>query len=107
MCAELGEEPNEDEIPMDLSDFPTSFQEIFEIYSLLTDKWEGMSGVYMGKDMNLIPFLFDMYALDAVECKRYFQYIVILNNAAKKFYNDKASVDRNQRKASKGGTAKR
>jgi len=49
---QLGTEPGEDEIPPSMEDFPYEAQEAFDIYNLLGDKWEGMSGTYMGKDMS-------------------------------------------------------
>ena len=49
---QLGTEPGEDEIPPAMEDFPYEVQEAFDIYNLLGDRWEGMSGTYMGKDMS-------------------------------------------------------
>lgn len=49
---QLGTEPGDDEIPPDMEDFPIEVQEAFLIYNYLGDRWEGMSGTYMGKDLN-------------------------------------------------------
>jgi len=49
MCEMLGSEPVEEEIPVDLNDFPTEVHQAFTVYRMLNDNWEGMSGTYMGK----------------------------------------------------------
>jgi len=57
----MGHEPVEDKIPIEFGDFPPDVQEILEIYSFLPNKWEGMSGSYIGKDFGLLPELFNIY----------------------------------------------
>lgn len=59
MMEQLGQEPNPDEIPPDFSDFPIEVQEAIQIFSILPDIWEGMSGTYMGKDYSILPYLMD------------------------------------------------
>jgi hypothetical protein len=57
MCEMLGSEPLEDEIPIEIDDFPGLVQEALHLYSYLSDIWEGMSGTYMGKDLSIMPLL--------------------------------------------------
>ena len=59
MCEQLGNEPIEEEIPADFEDFPYEVQEVIQIFSILPDIWEGMSGTYMGKDYSILPYLMD------------------------------------------------
>ena len=59
MCEQLGSEPIPEEIPADFSDFPIDVQEAINIFSILPDNWEGMSGTYMGKDYSILPYLMD------------------------------------------------
>lgn len=59
MCEQLGNDPVPEEIPADFEDFPYEVQETMNIFSILPDKWEGMSGTYMGKDYAILPYLFD------------------------------------------------
>jgi hypothetical protein len=49
---QLGTEPEDSEIPPSMDEFPIEVQNSFTIYSHLGDKWEGMSGSYLGKDLN-------------------------------------------------------
>lgn len=59
MCEQLGNEPIPSEIPVEYADFPYEVQEAMNIFSILPDVWDGMSGTYMGKDYSLLPYLFD------------------------------------------------
>ncbi len=49
MCEALGTEPLEEEIPVEMSDFPVEVQEAISIYYKLRDEWDTMNGIYMGK----------------------------------------------------------
>lgn len=69
MCEMLGSEPVEEEIPLEIDDFPELVQQAFVIYSMLSDIWEGMSGSYLGKDYSLLFDLFDLYGLESKEEK--------------------------------------
>jgi hypothetical protein len=59
MCEQLGNEPIPEEIPAEYEDFPYTVQEAIQIFSILPDNWEGMSGTYMGKDYSILPYLMD------------------------------------------------
>ena len=69
MCEMLGSEPLDEEIPLELDDFPWLVQQAFVIYGMLSDIWEGMSGSYLGKDYSLLFNLFDLYGIDSAEEK--------------------------------------
>lgn len=49
-------------MPLDSADFPVEVQVAFFIFSLMSDRWEGMSGAYMGKDWGPIEYLLNIYA---------------------------------------------
>ncbi len=51
---QLGQEPNMDEMPPELDDFPLEVQEAFLVHLMLPDKWDGASGNYMGKDWSAL-----------------------------------------------------
>ena len=61
MCEQLGEEPLEHEIPLELSDFPELVQQCFVMYGILSDNWDSMGGNYLGKDYSIVFKLFDIY----------------------------------------------
>ena len=69
MCEMLGSDPVDEEVPLELDDFPWLVQQAFVIYGMLSDIWEGMSGSYLGKDYSLLFNLFDLYGIDSAEEK--------------------------------------
>jgi hypothetical protein len=64
VCEQLGQEPDPAKMPLDASDFPGEVQVAFFMFDILPDRWEGMSGTYMGKDISNIKELFDLYEID-------------------------------------------
>ena len=50
MCEQLGQVPDTAKMPLEPSAFPEEVQVAFFIFSLLSDRWEGMSGTYLGKN---------------------------------------------------------
>lgn len=69
MCDQLGQDPIDEDIPLDYSDFPYLVQLSFLVYSKLRDNWDPMGGKYLGKDYALIFKLFDLYQIDDHEEK--------------------------------------
>lgn len=51
-------------MPLEISEFPLEVQVAFFMVSLLPDRWEGMSGMYMGKIWEGIDFYFDTYQIE-------------------------------------------
>ena len=60
MCHQLDQEPDPDEMPPELSDFPLEIQEAFLIHAMLPDRWDGASGSYMGKDWSPLRDLLNL-----------------------------------------------
>ena len=60
----FGNEPVEEEIPIEREDLSLETQIVFDLYDKLPDKWEGFSGQYLGKDLTLLPTLFNEYEID-------------------------------------------
>ena len=50
LCEQLGQEPDPEKMPLDASVFPAEVQVAFFVFGLLPDRWDSMSGCYMGKD---------------------------------------------------------
>lgn len=79
MCEALGNEPVEEEIPVELEDFFPEVQLLISIYSILRDEWEFIGGNYLGKNLNGILDLFDVYEVDQADKRLYLQIIHILD----------------------------
>ena len=54
-------------MPLDASAFPHEVQVAFFVFGLLPDRYEGMSGTYMGKDWSSANFIFDTYKIDDIK----------------------------------------
>ena len=72
MCEQLGKEPNPDEMPPSLEDFPLEIQEAFIIHSMLPDRWDGSSGSYMGKDWSALEPLLNIQGVEDKKTVCYF-----------------------------------
>ena len=64
VCERLGKDPDPNKVPMDMGNFPYEVQLAFLVHDLLPDRWEGMSGSYLGKDWSAIGAILDSYNID-------------------------------------------
>jgi hypothetical protein len=67
MCEMLGEEPVEENMPIEFSELPNLIQQCFVMHRTLTDIWDTMNGNYLGKDYSIIFKLFDLYEIEQGE----------------------------------------
>jgi len=47
-----------------MEDFPSEVQEAFLIHSCLPDRWDGMSGMFLGKDWSALGTLLDVFEIE-------------------------------------------
>lgn len=64
VCERLGKTPDYNKMPIDDRDFPYEVQLAFFIHSLMPDRWEGMSGSYLGKDWGSLGALYDIHNIE-------------------------------------------
>lgn len=83
MCESLGSTPNEEEIPVDFTDFPEDVQIAFELYTKLSDRWDGMSGTYMGKDLTCLEFM--MTVLGTEDQRTALEFILMIDSCRQQF----------------------
>jgi len=104
MCEQLGEEPDPDKMPPTLDVYPHEVQVAFFIHQLLPDRWEGMSGTYMGKDMSSLGTLLDVWEVEDKKSTIFFLKHIEGRNARKinADLERKRKADSNKAKA-KGG----
>jgi hypothetical protein len=69
MCELMGNEPVEEEIPIEYEDFPVEVQQAFSVYNMLRDEWDSMSGVYLGKTLIGIKDILDAMEIEREEHK--------------------------------------
>jgi len=80
MCEMMGTPAVEDEIPVEFEDFPAEVQQAFELYQVLQDVWEGMSGTYMGKNMSGVNDLFIIYQVSQDEKRFILELIALIDS---------------------------
>lgn len=104
MCEQLGEEPDFDQMPPIQNDYPHEVQVAFFMHGLLPDRWEGMSGSYMGKDMSSLGTLLDVWEVEDKKSTIFFLKHIEGRNARKinADLERKRKSDSNKAKA-KGG----
>ena len=94
LCEQLGQEPDPSKMPLEASAFPHEVQVAFFMFDLLSDKWDGMSGMYLGKDYSSINFLLDLYEVDDKKDVIYF-----LKAYENLIINERAEESERRRKA--------
>ena len=47
-----------------MEDYPSEVQEAFLVHSCLPDRWDGMSGMFMGKDWSALGALLDVFKIE-------------------------------------------
>lgn len=66
LCEQLGRDPDPDQIPPELDDFPIDVQAAIEVYNKLGDKLVADVG-YLGKDWTAVQYFENIYCIDSKE----------------------------------------
>lgn len=94
MCEALGSEPEEDEIPVEMDDFPDEVQEAINIYYKLKDEWDTMNGIYLGKSFAGFADILDILEVPFNDRKYLLDWIATMDSARSKAFSDlKASKE--------------
>ena len=64
MCEQMGWEPDESQMPKDPSTLSFEIQQALLLLNVLPDKWEGMSGTWLGKDYAGLDAILRIYEID-------------------------------------------
>ena len=51
-------------MPLETSMFPHEVQVAFFVFNFMPDRWEGMSGSYMGKDWNSLEAILNIHEIE-------------------------------------------
>jgi len=76
----MNSEPLEEEIPIDREDLFVETQIVFDLYDKLQSTWDGMSGTYLGKNLILLPVLFDEFNIENYNRKYAWHIIPIIDS---------------------------
>ena len=88
MCEALGNEPDDEEIPVEMDDFPGIVQEAIGVYYKLRDEWDTFNGTYMGKSYVGLAEIFDILEIEKYDRKYILDWISIMDNTRSKIIND-------------------
>lgn len=90
-------------MPLEVSGFPAEIQVAFFLYGFLEDRYEGMSGMYMGKNWTMIEFLFSTYQIEEPKIILYF--MKLLENITVGYRSEQAKRKQkaDERKSASGG----
>lgn len=100
MCEQMGWEINEEEIPKDPSVFSVQVQQALMLLNILPDKWEGMSGTWMGKDYAGLEAIMNIYEID--DRREVFDLVQVGENEMGKYYSQKQKERESLGKVSRG-----
>lgn len=99
MCEMMGNDPIEEEIPVEISDLPYEVQLAYNVYNSLNDNWEGMSGSYLGKQFQGIGEVMDIMGVD--DKKTTLEIILLIDACRKEYYAKQQKIKQNQKTAAK------
>lgn len=76
----MGTEPVEEDMPLDMSDFPYEAQQAVQVFGLLKDVWDPFGGNYLGKDLTIIFQVFDLLEVENSSRKLVFKIVQHLDH---------------------------
>jgi len=94
MCEMLGTEPKEEDIPVELDDFPLEVQQALNVYRMLRDEWDAMSGTYLGKSLIGITEIMDATEIDLAERKLTITLIRMIDSVRQEQINTKKANEK-------------
>jgi hypothetical protein len=100
MCEQMGWEVNENDIPKDPAAFSVEVQQALLLLNVLPDKWEGMSGTWMGKDYAGLEAIMSIYEIE--ERRQVFDLVQVGESEMGKYYSQKQKERESLSKAQRG-----
>ncbi len=98
MCEQLGQEPNPEEIPPDIEDFPNIAVQALSTFSSLGDRVYPDIG-YMGKDFTTLSYYLEMY--DIKDTELFLELLTYLESRAIKTSQEQLKREREKLKRKK------
>jgi hypothetical protein len=98
MCEALGSEPIEDEIPVEMEDFPDEVQEAIGVYYKMRDEWDTMNGIYLGKSFSGFSDILDILEVPFEDRRFLLDWITIMDASRSKAISDMRASKENKAK---------
>ena len=96
----MGVEPKEEDIPKDPSTFSLEAQQALTLMNALPDNWEGMNGLWLGKDYSGLMHIMDIYQVQ--EKREVFELLKTCEDELGKYYAQKRKEQEQLAKAKRG-----
>jgi len=96
----MGVEPKEEDIPKDPSTFSLEAQQALVMINALPDKWEGMNGLWLGKDYGGLIDIMNIYGID--QQREVFELLKVCEDELGKYYAQKRKEQEQLSKAKRG-----
>lgn len=96
----MGVEPKEEDIPKDPSTFSLEAQQALVVMNALPDNWDGMNGVWLGKDYSGLGDILDIFEIS--NKREVFELLKICEEELGKFYAQKRKEQEQLSKAKRG-----
>ena len=104
ICEQLGQIPDPAKMPLESSAFPEEVQVAFFMFDLLSDRWDGMSGTYLGKDWSTCLQLFEVYEVEDTKNTIFFMKLyeaVLMKHRMEEQDRNRKAAERKQQQACK------
>ena len=101
MCEQMGWEPKEEEIPIDPASLPVESQQALVLLNALPDKWEGMNGVWLGKDYAGLADIMSIYQINDNKLE-VFELLKVCEAQLGKYYEQKRKEQEQLSKSKRG-----
>ncbi len=79
-------------MPLEASVFPQEVQVAFFMHQLISDRWDGMSGTYLGKNWIETVQVFDLYEID--DRKEILFFMQLYDGTIMRYRSDEQQVKR-------------
>tara|TARA_B100001939_G_scaffold242114_1_gene209601 strand:- start:382 stop:687 length:306 start_codon:yes stop_codon:yes gene_type:complete len=89
-------------MPPTMQDYPLEVQVAFLLHDLLPDRWEGMSGSYLGKDYSSLGLLLETWEVEDKQTCIFFIKNIEAHNSRKINEDLESKRKANERKAKAG-----
>ena len=96
----MGVEPKEEDIPKDPSTFSLEAQQALVVMNALPDNWDGMNGVWLGKDYSGLGDILDIFEIS--NKREVFELLKTCEEELGKFYAQKRKEQEALSKAKRG-----
>lgn len=96
----MGVEPKEEDVPKDPSTFSLEAQQALVVMNALPDNWDGMNGVWLGKDYSGLGDILDIFEIASK--REVFELLKVCEDELSKYYAQKRKEQEALSKAKRG-----